>query len=123
VRATGGLYVALVHAGVFGPDDAARREAHLDFVAGQLRHPETWLTTPQRLVEWWCGRESLRLTAADGAVRVVNAGDRSVAGAVLVVERAESTDTVTLPVLTPGGAVTVVGGTVVETPGDGAHAA
>ena len=35
------------------PDDAARREAHLDVVVEQLRQGDTWLTSPQLLVEWW----------------------------------------------------------------------
>ena len=84
VRGSGGLYVALVHAGVFGPDDAARREAHLDVVVEQLRQGDTWLTSPQLLVEWWCAREQLRVTNAGSAVRVYNRGPRPVEGAVAV---------------------------------------
>jgi hypothetical protein len=39
LRETGGLYVGIVHAGVFGPRDADRREAHLRFVARQAAVP------------------------------------------------------------------------------------
>jgi len=102
VRASGGLYVALVHAGVFGPADAARRLAHLDFVGEQLRHPDVWLTSPERLVEWWTAREQLRITTAGDAVCVVNDGQCAVADAMVVIEGAESMQSQKLPVLAPG---------------------
>jgi peptidoglycan/xylan/chitin deacetylase (PgdA/CDA1 family) len=107
IRGSGGLYVALVHAGVFGPDDAARREAHLDVVVEQLRHADTWLTNPQRLVDWWCGREQLCISSAESTVRVHNRGPRPVDGAVAVVERDGSTHAIALPSLAAGADVTV----------------
>jgi peptidoglycan/xylan/chitin deacetylase (PgdA/CDA1 family) len=118
VRASGGCYVALVHAGVFGADDAARREAHVDFVAAQLRHPGTWLTSPARLVEWWCARERLQVSTTDGAVQVANHGVRPIDGAVLVIERGASTQTVVLPALAPGGVASVPSGGDVDDPGE-----
>lgn len=107
VRASGGLYVALVHAGVFGPDDASRREAHLGFVAAQLTHRDTWFTGVDAVVEWWQAREALHV-ALDGAdIRIVNQGCRPLAGAVLVVDRPAGGRDVTLPVLQPGARVTI----------------
>jgi hypothetical protein len=107
VRASGGLYVALVHAGVFGPDDAARREAHLGFVAAQLTHRDTWFTGVAELVEWWRAREALHV-ALDGAdIRVVNRGPRPMEGAVVVVDRPAGRRHVPLAVLQPGTPITI----------------
>jgi hypothetical protein len=103
VRASGGLYVALIHAGVFGRADAVRREAHADFVAAHLRHPETWLTTPDRVAEWWTARESVRVRCtADDAVAVTNDGPGAVSGAVLVIERHGAAQRVALSTLAAG---------------------
>ena len=106
VRASGGLYVALVHAGVFGPDDAACREAHLDVVAAQLRHPATWWAGIEEVVDWWRAREALDLVLDGDAVRIVNRGTLPVTGARLIVEDAHGAHTVALPVLAPGEACT-----------------
>lgn len=121
VRASGGLYVALVHAGVFGDGDAARREAHLADVAAALRHPDTWMTTPERVVAWWNARERLRIEVDDLAVRVRNEGPDPVGGAVLVLERGSIAERVRLPVLPPHGDVAVSG--VLARPQRGANAA
>ncbi len=102
IRATGGLHVALVHAGVFGPDDAARREAHLDFVYRQLNRPGTWFTGIEHVVDWWRRREGLRIATDGTRVAVVNDGPLPVAGAELVVERGDVAQVVQLPSLSPG---------------------
>ena len=110
IRASGGLYVALVHAGVFGPHDAAQREAHVDVVAGQLRHPQMWLTTPERVVEWWTAREQLHLELrGTNVVLAVNDGAGAVTGAVVMVERDGRATPVALPTLAPGETVLVDG--------------
>jgi peptidoglycan/xylan/chitin deacetylase (PgdA/CDA1 family) len=118
VRASGGCYVALVHAGVFGPDDAARREAHLDFVVAQLRHPETWLTNLAWLVEWWGARERLQVNVVADAVQVVNQGSQALDGAVLLLERGTSTQTAALPALAAGGAISVAWHADADEPGE-----
>jgi peptidoglycan/xylan/chitin deacetylase (PgdA/CDA1 family) len=102
VRASGGLHVALVHAGVFGAADAQRREAHLAVVTAQLRHPDTWWTDIEALVDWWRAREALDIVADGDAVRVVNRGPAALAGARLVIECAERREIIALPVLAPG---------------------
>ena len=102
LRETGGLYVALVHGGVFGPDDRARRAAHLEFVAGELRHPDVWLASAADVADWWCRRETLRLDDAPDGVRVVNGGARPVAGARIVVEREGAERLIDVPPLAPG---------------------
>ena len=107
VRASGGCYVALVHTGVFGADDAARRGAHLAFVRAQPAHPDTWFTDFDTLVDWWTARERVRADADDGVARVVNDGERPLAGAVLLVDDASGTRAVPLAPLAPGAAVTV----------------
>lgn len=108
LRQTGGLYVALVHAGVFGDRDAAVREEHMAFVHDQLQHPDTWLASVNEIVDWWRGREALQLTLLDGAVHIRNEGERRIAGVRLVVEQ-EMSETV-LPVrpLDPGAQITLV---------------
>jgi peptidoglycan/xylan/chitin deacetylase (PgdA/CDA1 family) len=107
VRATGGLYVALVHAGVFGDADAARREAHADRLAAALRSDTTWLATPERVADWWCAREGLHIETGARAVRVRNAGAHAVRDAVLVLERGGAALPIALPPIAAGGAVHV----------------
>src|SRR5207245_1350443 len=80
VRATGGLYLGIVHAGVFGARDAARRTAHLAYVCEQLRHPEVWLATAGEIAEWWFARERLTVSVDDGQVLVANRGERLLDG-------------------------------------------
>ena len=60
--ATGGLYVALVHGGVFDEHDADVRTAHLEFVYRQLRRADVWLAGMEDIADWWCRRE---IAAAD----------------------------------------------------------
>ncbi len=108
VRATGGLYVALVHAGVFGNRDAAVREAHLDFVCRQLRHADVWLTGIDAVAEWWVKREALRLSVRDGAVCVTNDGAQCIEGVQVVVEQGETEITLPVPALAPGTQATVM---------------
>jgi hypothetical protein len=123
VRASGGLYVALVHPGVFGADDAARREAQLDVVAAQLRHPDTWWAGIEEVVDWWRAREALELVLEGDAVRVVNRGAVPVHGARLVVEGAGAADTIALPDLVPGGTCTIPLAAAAASRQDSSHAA
>lgn len=107
VRATGGLYVALVHGGVFGRDDQARRTAHLEFVAAELRHPEVWLASVEDIADWWCRREALRVAADGENVRITNAGPQPVTGARLVLANDSGERTIDLPELAPGATITI----------------
>ncbi len=103
VRATGGIYVALVHAGVFGDHDAAVREEHLEFVYRQLQHAEVWLATLGQIAAWWRQREALRIFRRDGVVVVHNHGTQQIAGVQVVIERDGAAATYTLPPLAAGG--------------------
>jgi peptidoglycan/xylan/chitin deacetylase (PgdA/CDA1 family) len=96
LRSTAGLYVALVHGGVFGERDAALRTAHLDFVHRQLHRADVWLASAEEIADWWCSREQLRLSIRHNSVHVTNAGPQPIAGARVIVER--DTGDVTLPV-------------------------
>ncbi len=107
VRATGGLYVALVHGGVFGADDQARRTAHLEFVAGELRHPGVWLTSAADVTDWWCRREGLRVRQDGGGMQVTNDGDHAVTGARVILERDGAERIIDVPPLAPGATTTV----------------
>jgi peptidoglycan/xylan/chitin deacetylase (PgdA/CDA1 family) len=102
VRATGGLYTGIVHAGVFGPADAARRAAHLEFVAGELDHPDLWRTTPAAVADWWTARERLVVRAGAGWVEVANEGERAVEGVQVIVEHAEGATTHAVPRIEAG---------------------
>ncbi len=102
VRATGGLYVALVHAGVFGDADAICRETHLAHVAAALRHPGTWLTTPEAVVRWWCAREQVHVRIDNGTLRVRNGGADVLAGVVVTIERDGALERIELPALAAG---------------------
>ena len=102
LRATGGLYVALVHAGVFGDHDAAVREDHLQFVCSQLRHADVWLATLGQIAAWWRQREALRLSRRDGTVVIRNDGAEPIAGVQVVIERDGDSTTLTLPPLAAG---------------------
>lgn len=105
VCATGGLYVGIVHAGVFGRADAARRGEHLDFVARQLRRPEVWLASAGDVARWWRQREGLRLCVLADRVEVTNGGEHTVEGARLLVGDGEQP--IDVPVLPPGRQVSV----------------
>jgi peptidoglycan/xylan/chitin deacetylase (PgdA/CDA1 family) len=111
VRDTHGLYVALVHAGVFGPRDAAEREAHLEYVHGQLTHSDVWLAAIEEIAEWWWAREALRVTAKNGVVQLVNTGQRVIDGVRVVVETTAGEKSFPVTSLAPGArtAVAVTG--------------
>jgi len=107
VHATGGLYVGIVHAGVFGPRDAARRSAHLGFVRRRLRIPDLWLASARDIVGWWCARERLELSLRDGRVDIVNRGDGPVDRVRVIVESGTETETYDIEPLAPGATTTV----------------
>ena len=107
VRATGGLYVGIVHGGVFGPRDAARRGAHLGFVRRCLRHPDLWFASLQEVADWWCAREQLELSGRDGRIEVRNGGERLVEGVHLVVETGVEETIHAIPPLAPGARASV----------------
>ena len=107
VRATGGLYVALVHGGVFDRDDEQRRTAHLEFVAGELRRPDMWLASADEIADWWCCREALHVTDDGKNVRLVNRGKRTIDAVRVVVDRDGVQRTLDVPTLAPGTTVTL----------------
>jgi peptidoglycan/xylan/chitin deacetylase (PgdA/CDA1 family) len=107
VQATGGLYVGIVHAGVFGPRDAERRETHLRFVRRCVTRPDVWLASVTQIADWWCARERLEVRVVGDHATVTNRGDHAVEGARLVVERGERERSIALPALAPGAAVAV----------------
>ncbi|MBI3636558.1 MAG: hypothetical protein HY216_10185 [Candidatus Rokubacteria bacterium] len=110
VRATAGLYTGIVHGGVFGPADADRRGAHLDFVRAALDHDDLWLTTPREVAGWWRAREGIRIRARGDAIEVENRGPTAVAGARVLVEGAAGTVSHDVPLLAPGACVTLGAG-------------
>jgi len=107
VRDSNGLYVALIHAGVFGPRDAAVREDHLRFVTSQLRHPDVWLAGIERIVDWWRTREALRISVEPGSARVINEGPAPMTGARIVIEHNGGEVVLPVPPLAPGAALTL----------------
>src|SRR6185369_8251864 len=107
LRATGGLYVALVHGGVFGDADRDRRTAHLQFVANELRRPEVWLASAADVADWWCRRERLRITTTSDGIRVVNEGTDTVTGARVVVEQDGAERVLDVPALAPGAEISL----------------
>jgi hypothetical protein len=107
VRDTGGLYVGIVHGGVFGPRDAARRGAHLAFVRRQFERPDVWLATAADVARWWAARERLAVRVVADRIVVTNAGRLPVAGARVVVERAKGAVTLPIPLLEPDQSVTL----------------
>ncbi|MBI3769555.1 MAG: polysaccharide deacetylase family protein [Deltaproteobacteria bacterium] len=107
LRATGGLYVALVHGGVFGADDQARRTAHLEFVAGELRRPDVWLARAEDVADWWCRREALRVADDATGLRVTNDGTQAISGARVIIEREGGERSIDLPPLAPGATITI----------------
>jgi hypothetical protein len=102
IRATGGLYVGIVHAGVFGARDAARRLRHLAFVRETLRQPDVWLATASEIVRWWCAREHLAVSVEEGRVCVRNDGDSTIEGVRVLVESGGDELVHDLPHLDPG---------------------
>ncbi len=106
--ATGGLYVALVHGGVFDEHDADVRTAHLEFVYRQLRRADVWLTGMEDIADWWCRREALKLSVKASAVHVTNAGTQPITGARVVIERDGNECVLTVPPLAPGAQIALV---------------
>lgn len=108
LAATGGLYVALVHGGVFDEDDANLRTEHLEFVYRQLRRADVWLAGMEDIADWWCRREALRLVVKASAVHVTNAGSQPIAGARVVVEREGGDCILNVPPLPAGAQIALV---------------
>jgi hypothetical protein len=107
VAATGGLYVGIVHGGVFGRRDAARRGEHLRFVASQLERPGLWRTTPSAIAAWWEARESVALGIRGGRAVVTNHGERTLEGLSILIEHEDGERSVALPPLAPAGSALV----------------
>jgi hypothetical protein len=111
VRATGGLYMGIVHAGVFDARDAARRGAHLAFVHGELVEPhpgaEFWRAAASDIAAWWCAREQVDLALGHGVVVATNRGDTPVENLRLILETTTDTHTYDLPTLAPGTSLTI----------------
>jgi peptidoglycan/xylan/chitin deacetylase (PgdA/CDA1 family) len=107
VHDSGGLYVGIVHGGVFGPRDAARRSAHLSFVRRQLERPDVWLATPGDIARWWVAREHVAVRVVADRIVVTNEGRRPVAGASIIVERESGTVTLPVPLLDGGRSITL----------------
>jgi peptidoglycan/xylan/chitin deacetylase (PgdA/CDA1 family) len=108
LAATGGLYVALVHGGVFDDDDADVRTAHLEFVYRQLRRADVWLAGMEDIADWWCRRESLKLIVKASAVHVTNTGTQAIAGARVVIERDGGECVLNVPPLPAGASIALV---------------
>ena len=107
VHDTGGLYVGIVHGGVFGARDAARRGAHLSFVSRQLERPDVWVATTGDIARWWAARERLALKVVADRIVVINQGRLPVDGARILVEREAATELLPVPSLDPGQTVTL----------------
>jgi hypothetical protein len=107
VHETEGVYVGIVHGGVFGARDAARRGAHLSFVSRQLARPDLWLASLGDIARWWAARERLHLRMDADRVEVSNQGRAPVAGARVLVERRAETITMLVPLLNPGETVSL----------------
>jgi hypothetical protein len=105
VRAGGGLYVALVHAGVFGDRDAELREQHRRFVARELSAGETWLPHIRELLDWWRARENLTITWRRGTPCVHNSGHRTVHHVRAVVDDGRNEFLMAVPPVEPGATV------------------
>jgi peptidoglycan/xylan/chitin deacetylase (PgdA/CDA1 family) len=107
VRASGGLYVGIVHGGVFGPADADRRGVHLDFVRRALDHPELWLTTASAVAAWWHARERVRVRVRGQSLEIENVGAAPVAGLRVLDEQRRGTISHVVPPLAAGARVVV----------------
>ena len=108
LAATGGMYVALVHGGVFDERDADLRMAHLEFVYHQLRRADVWLAGMEDIADWWCRREALKLSVKASAIHVTNTGTQPIAGARIVVERDGGECVLNVPPLPAGAQITLV---------------
>ena len=105
VRDTGGLYVGIVHGGVFGERDSARRGSHLAFVRRQLDGPDVWLANAADVARWWTAREHVAVRVVAGRLVVTNQGRLPVAGARILIERDGETTALPVPLLEPGQSV------------------
>jgi hypothetical protein len=105
VAETGGLYVAIVHAGVFGTRDAARRGAHLGFLMRRLATAQTWLTSASALTDWWESREAIRVVRDGAAVTLENRGPRGLRSLRVLIDREGDTATYVVSNLGPGAVV------------------
>jgi hypothetical protein len=101
---TGGLYVGIVHAGVFNEADSTRRLDHLRFVAGQLDRPDMWIASMDEIASWWTRRECVHLVLRNNCWSAVNRGDHGIHGLTLVAEDSEGAVVrrTELPGLDPG---------------------
>ncbi len=108
LAATGGMYVALVHGGVFDDRDADLRTAHLEFVYRQLHRADVWLAGMEDIADWWCRREALELSVKASAVHVTNAGTHPITGARVVVERDGGECVLNVPPLPAGAQIALV---------------
>jgi len=105
VRETGGLYVGIVHAGVFGPRDADRRETHLRFVARQARRPGVWLASLREIADWWRARECVAITVDGDRLLVRNDGAGPASGLRVVLDHDGGTRVLPVPTVPPGATV------------------
>ncbi len=102
IRSIGGLYVALVHGGVFDDDDAAVRESLLEDVLEIIKKQGVWRASLEEVAAWWTSREAVTLETEHGAVSATNNGNRPVEGLSLIIENASGVETRPLPRLEPG---------------------
>src|SRR5262249_3953943 len=112
-------YTAIVHAGVFGPDDSRRRTAHLHFVASLVRDDGIWLTRPSDVAAWWEARERLEARVRPGHVGVTNPTAQTPADGRLVIEHDGWEAMVDVPPLAAGETVRVAVGDLAGLPGTG----
>ena len=115
VASTGGLYVAIVHAGVFGDRDVARRSAHLGFLMRRLAREGMWQTSAGALTDWWESREAVHMVRDTGGVTLENRGTRALGPLRVLIDRDGYTATYVVPNLAPGAVVRVAIAPVVTT--------
>jgi hypothetical protein len=124
VAAIGGLYVAIIHAGVFGDRDVARRSAHLGFLMRRLTTAGMWLTSASALTDWWEAREAVRVTRLPDGLMLENRGTRAVGPLRVFVDRHADTTTYVVPIIAPGTVARLaIGPAVVVTPARAATSA
>jgi hypothetical protein len=107
LRATGGLYVGIVHAGVFGARDADRREAHLDFVAREVRRPDVWLASLREIADWWRARECVTTIVDGERLLLTNRGAGPLSGLRVVVDHDDGVRILPVPTLPSGATVAI----------------
>jgi len=91
IAQTGGLYVGIVHAGVFGESDSARRLDHLRFVARELERPGFWVASMDEIASWWNRRDCVHLGLRNNRWTAINRGDQGISGLSVVAEDSEGT--------------------------------